>query len=636
MSKKKVLFHSSCSKLKSGFGRNAKEILLYLFNTGKYDIVEYATAPIRFSDQIASTMPWKCYGALPNNDSDLQVKDQNVARAVQYGSLYIDKIIELERPDIYIGVEDFWAFNGFWDKPWWNKIPCLLWTTLDSLPIYTPAIENALKIKNYWVWASFAEKEMKRLGFGHVKTVNGVVNVDEFYPLNDFSKTQLRQKYGLDRDTVYFGFVFRNQLRKLVGSLLEGFRNFKLANKDKKAKIILHTNWGEGWNIPEFMKEFGLKLEDVLTSYVCGVCLDFTIRPFTGQGLDCAKCGTARSVVNPTTTLGVTESQLNELYNLMDAYVHPMTSGGLELPIVEAMLAGLPVATVPYSCGTEFTDTDLAYSLKFREYREVGSNFRKATADPDSIAKFMGLVCNKPKQFKEIGRKSNLWAKHQFSIERIGPILEEFIDSQKTPDYDLISLRQEKKNPDYPFNEGIANDTEWLLDMYENILKMKETTDSKGVKDWLSALAAGVSKRQIYDYFIGTAIKENQASVDPNEATNQFLENFEDSGKPRLMFVMPQSIGDCVISLSIIEQLRVKYEGYDIYVSTQPAYFDVFRQLNWIKKIIPYNPAMDNFQFLEGGGSHKGCVDIAFIPYVLTQRVPCYTHNGLDKNFLQS
>ena len=40
--KKKILFHSDFALSKTGFGRNTKAILSYLYNTGKYDIVSIA------------------------------------------------------------------------------------------------------------------------------------------------------------------------------------------------------------------------------------------------------------------------------------------------------------------------------------------------------------------------------------------------------------------------------------------------------------------------------------------------------------------------------------------------------------------------------------------------------------------
>ena len=40
---------------------------------------------------------------------------------------------------------------------------------------------------------------------------------------------------------------------------------------------------------------------------------------------------------------------------------------------------------------------------------------------------------------------------------------------------------------------------------------------------------------------------------------------------------------------------------------------------------------MENIYFLEGHGAHKGFFEIAFMPFVTTQRSMCYSHNAKDK-----
>ena len=70
----------------------------------------------------------------------------------------IDEAIKTYKPDIYIGVEDIWAFDGYWDRPWWNKINHMIWTTLDSQPILPQALEAAPKTKNYLYMGFFCRK----------------------------------------------------------------------------------------------------------------------------------------------------------------------------------------------------------------------------------------------------------------------------------------------------------------------------------------------------------------------------------------------------------------------------------------------------------------------------------------------
>lgn len=619
--RKKILFHSSFSKQKTGFGRNAKAILSYLWKTKKYDIVEYSTGPLSWSDPRCKEVPWKCYGSLPDNNSEIShITDQSVLKQIYYGALNIDKVIEIEKPDVYIGAEDIWAFNGYWKKPWWDKFPCVIWTTLDSLPIYPMAKEAASNTSNFWVWSKFAEREMKK-DFSHVTTVNGAVGSDTFHKIEDREK--FRKACGIENETV-FGFVFRNQLRKLVGECIAGFSDYLKTND---GKLLLHTNWNEsgGWDILRFLEEFQVPLDKVLCTYVCSKCKAFTVRSYSGQGLTCNACGAKGSMLHPNPNLGITDSQMNIIYNIMDAYVHPMTSGGLELPIIEAMMAELPVATVPYSCGEEYTDNDFVYSLKYNEYREASSNFRKASVDPKSIANFMRRVDEKRGKYRDFGRRGMEWAKETFSDRKIGKYIEDFVDSipKNTYSFDKEVVN---KNPDYPI-PNIEDDVDWLIDLYKNVLKMDEDRNSKGVADWINSLQNGVTREQVYKFFIETARQENSQ----NEKIE--LKNLLGDEEKKICYMMPESIGDCFISLNVLESLRRLYPDHTIYVCTKPEHFQIFIPYGY--KTIPYSSQLEHFQIWEGAGENMGVVDMFFAPFFATQRFPCYTHNGLDTNELQ-
>ena len=94
------------------------------------------------------------------------------------------------------------------------------------------------------------------MGHEHVKTVHGAVDPSFFYRLSDHDRFELRKKLRVPTDDFVIGFVFRNQLRKSVPNLLEGYKLFKQKNlKGKKTKLLLHTHFGEGWNIMRLVKE---------------------------------------------------------------------------------------------------------------------------------------------------------------------------------------------------------------------------------------------------------------------------------------------------------------------------------------------------------------------------------------------
>lgn len=436
---KTILYHSNDSKAYTGFGKHAKNMLKYLQKTGKYKIVELANGS-DWEDKKHKLKPWLCHGSLPHPkvQNDVQ-RNPDAVRPMHYGHNMIDKAIAEIKPDVYIGVEDIWGFAGFWDKPWWNKTNSMIWTTLDSQPILPQALEAAPKTENFYVWSSFAERDMKKIGHDHVKTLHGSVNTDDFYRFSDQQRAYLKEAFGLG-DSYVVGFVFRNQLRKSVPNMLDGFKIFK---KDcPKAKLLLHTSWSEGWDIPRLLKEKDIPPEDILTTYICSECKNYMIKPFTGEKQNCPYCGQKGTFSTTSTGNGVDEEQLNEIYNLMDVYCHPFTSGGMEIPIFEAKLTELITLVTNYSCGEDScTSESGGLELEWAEYREPGTQFIKASTYPSSIAKQLKKVWKmKQEKVREIGKKAKQYTIDNYSVDSIGKKLEVIIDNMPDRKKELEEL----------------------------------------------------------------------------------------------------------------------------------------------------------------------------------------------------
>jgi len=552
--KKKILWNSDCSKLKTGFGRNSKAVLKYLYDTGKYDVIEYCCAPFTFGDERLKALPWKAYGAVPESsfvrETIANGDDEGIKVSTRYGSYYIDELIEKERPDFFIGVNDFWAFREYYDKPWWNKVNCALWITLDSLPIYTDAIQNAHKIKNFWVWSKFAENEMNRLGFDHVKTIHGAFDVSDFKPLDN--KKDLKKSFGLENNTV-FGFVFRNQIRKLIGTLIEGFSLNKKRYPKSNAKLLLHTCWSEGWDIPQFIEEFKVDKKDILATHICRHCKKYDIRSFTGEEVDCPHCGSMKSMITPSTGFGISDSEMNEIYNLMDFYIHPVTSGGLEMPIVESLLAGIPVATSSYSCGEEFCEQPFVIPIDFNEYRELGTQFRKAQPVASSIATIMREVEAGILDLNSASKAGREWALDQFDLNKICASIETWLDScpNAIHDYPTTAINY---NDDFEFDDSDISDKEWAVNLVKGIFGFRESELNDTIKKIIKSLKDGRSRKDIYNAGITSARNHNKSRRETS--MSNFFKDEKDPNN--VCFIAPQSLEDKIIVSKFFSELCLK------------------------------------------------------------------------------
>lgn len=622
--KKKILIHSNFCRAFTGFGKNKKNIMRYLFDTGKYELMELANG-LQWGDGATETVPWKCRGSLPPPE-ELTGLNAEQQRAESYGLSLVDQAVNSFKPDVYLGIEDIWAFNNFANKPWWNKVNTMIWTTLDSLPILPQAIEYAPKIKNYFVWSSFAERAMNEMGYNHVKTLRGSLDTSNFFIFSDKERDNLRKYHGLS-DEFIVGFVFRNQLRKSVPNLLDGFKLFK---KEKpNAKLLLHTHWSEGWDIPRMLQEKNISPDDVLTTYICSKCSHYIVSPFKGQELNCKRCGSQKSISTTNTSKGVSESQLNEVYNLMDVYCHPFTSGGQEIPIQEAKLTELVTLVTNYSCGEDScTEESGGLPLNWSEYREPGTQFIKASTCPQHIASQLSHVCNlSEKQRSDTGKKARQWVIDNFSVEAVGKQLEKIIDSMPSVDYDF-DPKASAFNPDYNPRENYPSPQEFIIDIYKNILNDDVDSNSQGVKHWLGQMQAGKTPQDVVNYFKQVARDGDQKNKTPN--LEEVLGD-EDKGN-RIAVVIPESETDVFLINSLMKNLKKQYKKHNIYIFTQPRYFSYIDDNPYVHKILPYSPLVENALAMEGAGGHEGLFDIVFYPHTTTQKAACYIHNGLDKN----
>jgi hypothetical protein len=225
----------------------------------------------------------------------------------------------------------------------------------------------------------------------------------------------------------------------------------------------------------------------------------------------------------------------------------------------------------------------------------------------------------------DIGKKSREFVVNNYSIEVIGKKLESIIDTMPEVKWDF-NFDIEEKNEDY-IPPHIENNSEWIIDLYKNILKIEVDEKDDGHKHWMKRLSEDMPRDDILKYFKQVASQDNQKNkkIDFIELLDK-----EDEGK-RLLISMPQSIGDIYLCTSLLKNIKDTYPNYNIYFATKPEYFDVLDGNPYIHKVIPYSKGLDNLPSMEGQGNHKGFFEVAFLPFIGTQRMLNYMHNGKDK-----
>lgn len=621
----KIALVGNWSKALTGFGNNNRNVLIAIHKDPRFEVVEIANGA-RYGADLRS--PWKSYGSYPSDSKTLQEisGDPHKEKLAAYGNYTLDKIIEIEQPDIVLGVEDIWAFDWH-KKKWFDKLNTVVWTTLDSLPIIDFAYQLAPKVNKFLVWATFAEKEMKKKGFD-VETLHGAIDYSSFYPLKN--RSALRTQLNL-QDNFVVGFVFKNQLRKSVPNLLDGFRIFKETNPN--AKLLLHTDWENSeatWDIPRYIEEKEIDPNDVLATYFCSRCKKYEVAPYKGEGLNCHFCGSQKTLNTKNNLFGATEEQLNEIYNLMDVYCHPFTSGGQELPIQEAKSAGLITLVTEYSCGLDSCyEEDGGIPLKWVEYREPFSQFIKATTLPESIAESLQRVKDMtPEEKERLVKNGKRCIEEKFNTEKIINRLKEiFLELGKT-DWDFNfenKLADISFIPEMDTSDGLSEE-DWMIDLYKRMFdKNFSKLDVEIIEG--AKLLKTEGRGAIYQYLLGVAKEKNQKILEKKHSLEDF---FDGPDEKRIALVMPESAGDVLMMNSLITNFKRQYPKHNLYFITRPQYYPLIDDHPDIFRLIPYQEGFDNQLLLEGQGDHKGYFEAAWLPFIKTQRILGGIHGGID------
>lgn len=635
MRKKRILFLTDYAGAFTGFGKQCKLLLSYLYKTNKYEILNAAQG-IPKNGPHNSKFPWKTIGVLPDNPNKIQQlnQDPNLARMAAYGTMELNDIVKDFKPDLIFSINDTWGSQFVVDLPFFKKIPTVCWNTFDSLPLLPDTVEKAKRINNYWTWSDFARKELHKHGFNHVKNQYPLVNTNNFYKLSDSKIAEIKAKYGLPQDAFIIGFVFRNQLRKLINTQIEAYSLFKKHNPEiKNTFLYTHTHYGEGWDIHRLCQQYEVNPKEVLCTYVCKETRQYFIAPFHGQDIE-NPITKSKSLVTTNVGIGVSDEQLNEIYNIFSLYSHPATSGACELPCVEAALTEKIITTCPYSFGEDIIENNKgSIPMKFTFYTEHGTQFLKSQPSAYELSKIFKKVYEmKPQTKIKMEQDSRKWALDNYSIEINGKKIENFIDEQpllNNEDFESIEVNENKKHNPNAKIEPNDDNIVWLKSLYKQILDMDVSDEDEGVRHWLNQIEKNAPKEQIENYFRQIATQEIQKN-----SKIQFRELFDqDENLKRVLLVQPESIGDVFLVTSLFESIRNRYpqNKYKFYVATKPEYRDLIDGNPYVDKWIPYDPIMDNLIAIEGGMGNQKICDIVYNPYFGTQRLLSYMHNGEDK-----
>jgi len=251
-------------------------------------------------------------------------------------------------------------------------------------PIDSEPRLNDLKILPFFdevvTYTEYAKNVMKPLisetQFKKIKVIPHGCDTTNFFELNDFEKAKIKkEKFGADK--FVFGSVNRNSARKDLASLIIGFAMFKHKNQ-ADAILYLHCNPLDpsGINVYRLCERVGLEIgKDVI------VPSDFNENN------------------------GVSESELNKIYNSFDCFITTTTAEGWGLTITEAMATKTLVICPKHTSLAEISDNGLnTLNFMFDQQSVFINDFEKIrfTTNPKEVVTLLEVVYGLHKEPEEV------------------------------------------------------------------------------------------------------------------------------------------------------------------------------------------------------------------------------------------
>jgi len=481
MNKKRILFITEASYLRTGFATLGRELLKRLYKSGKYEIAEFGIYGYP-DDPQSLQFPWMFYGNMPGSVRDKQGQhpNSNFKQETQlynsnpmnqFGNWRFNDVALDFKPHIVLDIRDPWHLHAH-DSPLRKYFNIIYQPTVDSSPQKTQWLAFLQEVEGVFTYSDWGTDVLEREGGGKINVLGrtGIgVDFDIYKPLSD--KLARRQRFGLTDDTILVGFFARNQKRKLFPDLCQAFRLFLDTCKEKgndalanRSYLYFHTSYPDiGWDFPTLLKEHGLA-HKVYFTYVCRKCKFFFPSFFQDARTMCPHCGDFSAGL-PNTQAGVTEEILASIYNMLDVYVQYSISEGFGNPIVEAAACGVPVMICDHTGMRDFPKTLKAIPIKNgHEFKELETHAYRYYPDNNDLVAKLYKFLTLPKQLRQKqGYETGRMVRKNYDWDKIASQWIKVLDEipSKKPWNSPPDLHQVNYNiPDNLSNEDFVN---WCL-----------------------------------------------------------------------------------------------------------------------------------------------------------------------------
>lgn len=409
MSKKiKVLFMGDSLTFPTGYSRQTKDLMKYLQNTGDYELLHfswgYRGKPLKSFETLDGSWKFKDITMLPMGNKN-------------FGQDRLALYINTYEPDIVIVVCD-----SFMLYPWvlnmtFNPAISFLWFPSDGGGFPRDCEKVVQKFDVPVAFTKYAQGQLSDLHNITTEQIWEAADPNIYHPLSNTHELKVKwskrcknckgQHVDLTKRRILFC-NSRNQGRKMLAEDVKcfskvvhtkGFEDCVLLFNSDPNDAAAHTN-----------------LANVARLHKVDDCVLFT------------------DMVNYIE--GLSDSEVNELYNIGDIFVLLTSGEGFGLIYAEASMAGKCVVTTDYTNAREILPHGVFIPLD----AELMGNWEvdRAIASISKGAEIIKDLLSKPEEIKKRGLLSREWAINNLAPHIIGKQWDDLIKS-KLPQYQEVS-----------------------------------------------------------------------------------------------------------------------------------------------------------------------------------------------------
>lgn len=394
--KMRILLCSEYTFLNTGYASYYREIAKSLHEAG-HDVIElagYGDPNNKEHVEYAHKCPWKIYLNVPNKD-DMQAKEEYDRREksthdAKFGSWAFEKVCLTELPDTVIAIRDFWYDKFIVDSPLAKYMNVILSPTVDATPQradWLAGFQKADYITSYNQWS----ENILRKQYNQANLVDHIAPAANkcFGPM---SKNQARKILGLPENSKILLTVMRNQRRKRFPELFEGFAKYLQWTdaewQDNNNNILYcHTHHQDrGWDLQALAQQYGI-INHLYFTYKCTACSNIKASKLNANKV-CKKCGAKMDICSVIE--GVSDEELNIVYNSCDLYIQCHHSEGFGIPALEAAKTGKRVLSVDYSAQEDVIGKIGGYKIPTLALeREIETSCLRAVVNTEYLAELL-------------------------------------------------------------------------------------------------------------------------------------------------------------------------------------------------------------------------------------------------------